>query len=240
MQRRPVLVWVLIILHFLEPIIKTLALGLLNEASPLEIIQLSTTHGIQEILEYWLLFPMGGLALYLMRNWSFWVFIGVQAYSIIALASHQNHALPSASASPHIASLALVFANAVFLLYVFLPSIRDLFFDSHIRRWEVRSRHRLTIPCSLKIEGKDEHIECEIKNISETGAFLFAPLEIDRDLPITLHFNFYHLHFTIAAKIMSAHETDGQKGLGVQFIFVDLAERLHMKRLNKALELLGL
>lgn len=50
MQRRPVLVWVLIVLHFLEPIIKTLAIGLLNEASPLEVIQLTTTYGVQEAL----------------------------------------------------------------------------------------------------------------------------------------------------------------------------------------------
>lgn len=240
MKHRPLLIWTIVLIHFCEPLLKTALLSLMNSVPLMDIIRDSQVHGMRETMEYWLLFPIGGIALLLMRNWSFWLFIGVQAYSIIALATQNAHSLAQASANPHLATLALVFANVIFIFYIFAPNIRDLFFDSHTRRWEVRSRHRLTIPCSLKMEGQTEHIEVEIKNISETGAFILAPLDLPREEPVLMHFKFYNLHFTTWAKIVHAHEIAGEKGLGVQFQFLDLAERLNMKKLNKALELLGL
>lgn len=240
MKQRPLLIWTIVIIHFLEPILKTGLLSVMTSNPLLDVIRDSESYGMRQMLEYWLLFPIGGIALLLMRNWSFWVFIGVQAYSIIALATQESYSLAQASANPYLATIALVFANAIFIFYVFAPNIRDLFFDPHTRRWEVRARHRLTIPCSLKIEDKTDHIEVEIKNISETGAFIVAPLNIERDEPVLMHFKFYNLHFTIWAKIVHAHEIAGEKGLGVQFQFADLNERLQIKRLNKALELLGL
>lgn len=240
MKKRPLLIWILLTLHLLEPIFKTFILGLMNETSLMDTLRMTTTYGLKGSLEYWLLFPIGGVALILMRNWSFWIFVGVQAYSIINLATYQITSLPSTSANPQLASLALVFANTVFLFYVFAPEVRDLFFDSHLRRWEARERHRLTIPCSLKTTPEAEAIDIEIKDISDTGAFVLAPLSLEREVPVEVIFKFYNLHYHLQAKIVSAHEIAGDKGLGIQFQFKNLEERLHLKRLIKAIELLGL
>lgn len=187
--------------------------------------------------EFWLLFPIGGLALLGVKRWSYPIFVGVQAYSIWGHLTYTSYTWPYVDRHPHWFSLLVLSANVLIILYFLLPDVRRPFFDREIRWWE----HRVRYPCHLAMGlSRGEHLgkmtNATFLNLSLSGAFMQYP---SRDLVvgelIRVHLSAYGENLTVLASVVSRHQYQGEEGLGLSFHYQNLWENLAMRRLIRAL-----
>lgn len=240
MKKRPLLIVILGLLHIFEPISKIIYFKIKTGFSfSIILYNILALDHFTGIFEFWFLFPIGGIALLLVKRWSFPIFVFVQIYSIYTHLSYQKYNWPYVSEKPHITSVLLLLFNLLFIIYVFLPDIRKLFFNPRLRWWEPKPRYTIKIPCIVTLPSDNSKKPGEIINISETGAFVNAPLDYKFDDIIHINFTFYNLDYYLKARVANVHTINGVDGLGIQFKFNHIGERLYLRRLTKALNLLN-
>lgn len=235
MKNRPLLFLVLGFAHLIEPFIKLLVFraktGFSFELILNNVMQLG---GPWAMAEFWLLFPIGGLALLGVKKWSYPIFVGVQAYSIWGHLTYTSYTWPYVDKGPHWFSLLILSANVLIILYFLLPDVRRPFFDRDVRWWE----HRVRYPCHLSIGlskgGMSNLTTARFLNLSLSGAFIDYP---HHDLGVgdlvQVHLSAYGENMIILASVVSRHEYKGQAGLGLRFNYQNIWENLAMRKIIK-------
>ncbi len=235
MKKKPLLFITIATLHFIEPLIKILYFKATTPFSYTTILSnIFSISGPKELFEFWLLFPIGGLALMGVKKWSYPVFVGVQVYSIYSHLTYQSFNWPYVSQIPFLSSLALLVINILIIGYFLLPSVREPFFNKGMRWWETKTRFHCHIPCLATLFSQ-RTAECEILNISETGAFLNVRDFVEIGSMIQLDFKYNEHIIKIDAHIASHHSFNHEKGLGVRFKFNNIWEHLAVRRMIKAI-----
>lgn len=237
MKNRPLLFIILGFLHIIEPLLKLTTFKVMT-GFPLETILGNIRHGpygVWGFFEFWLLFPIGGLALLGVKRWSYPLFVGVQFYSFYSHITYKRFSWPYYSEVPHSASLLILFMNALIILYFLLPEVRRPFFERDLRWWEHRERFNLAIPVSFT--GMDPNLvkDAHVLNISLSGAFLNyrGPEQVGEKLRVNMTFE--GLHISVDALIVSEHIFDGQKGIGIRFKYQNIWENLHMRQILRSI-----
>lgn len=236
MKNRPLLFVILGLFHLLEPLLKLSTFKLMT-GFPLETILSNIRHGpygLYGFFEFWLLFPLGGIALLGVKRWSYPMFVGVQIYSLYSHISYQRFSWPYYSEIPHTASLLILFVNALIIMYFLLPEVRRPFFERDLRWWEHRERFNLAIPISFTFKDPNVVKDAHILNISLSGAFINyrGPEQIGDKMRVNLTFE--GIHISVDAIVVSEHIFDGQKGLGIRFKYQNIWENLHMRSILRA------
>ncbi len=222
-------------MHLVEPLIKILYFKADTGFPLLQIVE-NITHlnSARAIFEFWFLFPIGGLALLGVKKWSYPIFVGVQSYSIYSHINYESFAWPYVSQSPMWPSLAILSCNVAIIIYFLLPEIRKPFFDRDMRWWEHRERYSLRIPCSYSINSNNALKDAEILNISQSGAFLTIEHKLlEKNQTVTLNISFMDEHISLDARVVSLHTFDHQDGIGVNFEYENIWEKLQMKKVIK-------
>src|SRR3989339_103143 len=117
MKQKPVLIIILAIFHFLQPFINIVYLKLTTHYDFFMIFQnLLELDGVKSLFDFWLLFPLGGLALLLVRKWSFFIFVFVQFYSIYLHLFYEKYTWPYVSEHPLSFSIILLIFNIFFII----------------------------------------------------------------------------------------------------------------------------
>lgn len=235
MKQKPLIFIVIAILHILEPLFKIAYFKATTHFPWTEIFSnIMALDGIKNIFDFWLLFPIAGIALLGVKKWSYSVFVSVQVYSIYTHFSYESYSWPYVAASPHWVSMALLAFNILIITYFLLPDVRRPFFDVNLRWWERKTRHALNIPCTLSFENPNILEDCHILNISETGSFLDFTKRDAADYqshqPLMLHFSFKEFNVSLHAHVMSVHEFLGAKGIGIRFDFENIWERIYVRK----------
>jgi hypothetical protein len=231
MNSRPRLFVWLALAHFFEPLFKVLWMKIDTQFSwALVINNLMQMEGIKNWFEFWFLFPLGAVALLSVRSWSYFVFMGVQLYSIYSIAFYEKFTWPYVAERPFLFTWLLVIFNAAIVLYFALPNIRRPFFDRRLRWWQARQRYGAEIACEVDIMGPLGSITTKILNISQSGAFLELKEGMVIGRPIKLTFHWYNETFSLNGMIVNRHVYNGIEGLGVAFHFATLKEQWHMRR----------
>jgi len=239
MKYRPLVILIIGLLHLIEPLTKVVYLRIVSDFSFLEVLHnIFSIRNPIKIFEFWLLFPIGGFALLSIRKWSLPVFFTVQFYSIYTHLLYQKFTWPYVSETPLYSSMFLLVFNIGIMIYFLLPEVRRPFFDRKVRWWEPKTRFKIKIPCTLFIQETLESKECDIFNISQTGAFISSGWGLRELEKITLRFKFMNLHFSLAGKVVNTHSVDGTEGFGVKFNYQSIWQNFRMQRLLFALRLL--
>lgn len=236
MKNRPLLFILIAFWHILEPVIK---IAYFKATTPFALGQIldNITHisTAKELFEFWFLFPIGGLALIGVKRWSYPVFVGVQAYSIWSHLTYQKFTWPYVSEVPFFSSLILLMVNVCIIIYFALPDVRRPFFDRKLRWWETPARIVMRIPCTISIENPEHLHDCEILNISRTGAFINYKGVIEDNAVIHLKLLWGETAMELSAIKVSSHSFDREHGIGVHFKFKNIWEDMAMRKLVKEL-----
>ncbi len=232
MNKKPLLFIVLGYLHILEPLAKLLYFQLETQFGvSLILSNVFALDSFKVVFDFWLLFPLAGIALLSVKKWSYFVFILLQGYSIYSFLTYEKWTWPYVSTEPHPYAYAILAINIVIILVFLLPKIRRPFFDRSVRWWETKTRYRVAMPASLSISGIKDVENCKILNISASGAFIGFISKVKlRDL-VHLTFDFHELNIAVDGEVVSKHSYDGTEGLGLRFLFNNSWERMRVKRL---------
>ncbi|MCK5883239.1 MAG: PilZ domain-containing protein [Bacteriovoracaceae bacterium] len=232
MKQRPLLLTILCIVLFLEPLSKILYLKLSTgfDISLVfeNVFQISRP---KDFFDFWIAFPLAGLALIKIRSWSYTLFMAMQVYSLVAILTYEKHTWPYVSSSPMFTSIAIVIFNLFLIMYFLLPDVRRPFFDKKARWWEPKTRYRTNIPCVIDFSSTSAIPICTIHNISQTGAFLFTSQPILNESEITVDFKVLDEHFFFKAEVVGNHIIDGVEGFGIKFKINGINDYLKLRKL---------
>ena len=220
MKNRPLILVILSLLHFCEPLLKIFYFKTKTHFDLMMILNNLTTYNIENIkglFDFWFVFPIGGIALITVRKWSYPLFITVQIYSVLTHITYQKFAWPYFAETPFYSSFALLIMNTLLIIYVSLPEVRQLFFNKSMRWWETRIRHTLQLPITIWHNNPQKLEKASLMNISDTGAFLHYNKEVELGDIINLNISFLDQHVTVKGLVVRNQFQDGAKGFGVRF-----------------------
>jgi hypothetical protein len=235
MSKRPLLFIILGILHILEPLIKILYFKATTHFSFSTIFSnISAERSMLGLFEFWLLFPIGGIALLGVKKWSYPLFVGVQIYSLWNHLTYQKYNWPYYSEVPHWPSMVLLGMNFFIVCYFTLPEVRRPFFESSLRWWEHRKRYNITLPISFHFGDPEKLHYANLLNISETGVFISYrhPL-IDKGNPLWMNISYGDTHIKLKGKVVGLYQFESTEGIGVKFKFENIFEKLLIKKVVK-------
>jgi hypothetical protein len=225
----------LAVLQFLTPIFTILFNAAALRVSPLRVASWIFARPPLEVFETLALMPIAGLAIYVMRRWSYAIFIVALSWSVFRNLSHWNY---SSAMIPAPALLFIYFSEISFVTYFLLPSVRNAYFDPNIRWWEHKPRYLLELAASFTLKSGAARGQGMILNLSEGGAFLKLKEKIQKDQDLRLEFNVLTLPFSVEGRVVHAREVDGGTCYGIQFAHT-AESRQSMQRLTAGLDALG-
>ncbi len=190
MLQKPRPIVVLAIFHWIEPILKTAALAVFLAGSGLEITNHLRTIGPSwDLGVFFLAFPLSGLAIFAVKNWSLATYVYIQLANIVGT-TYLNTRHPNLY--PWWWMAAQVGAAVVTLAYLLRPTTRRAFLDPSIRWWESKPRFGVDWDANL-LQGK-RTLKVKVQNISEGGVFvevakdealvMHEPVQVELDTPI--------------------------------------------------------
>jgi len=258
MKKRPLLFIILAGMHLLMPLLNILVFKMRTDMDWFVIFDNLLSHkNPKEIFDFWLLFPIAGIALLTVKAWAYPFFVGVQAYSIYHHLFYEKYSCPYISERPFAGAWILLLFNLGIIAYFALPAVRRPFFDRRMRWWEAKTRYGIDIECFVTLEGTSGAVTTKILNISETGAFIqmrpemlsLFPNELASNLQEAFNYNgqkpysntlrcefqAFGMHFGLPARIVNRHKVSGLEGIGIEFVFYGLSERLKFKRFMRVL-----
>jgi len=166
-----------------------------------------------EIVEALALMPIAGVAIFLMKRWSYAIFYAAMVWSFAA--NFREWRYESLVLSPW-ATAFLYLSQLALATYFLLPSVRKTYFNPRVRWWESKPRYTLKILAGLVI--KDTHHEAFLVNISEGGAFITSSKPFTSGDALKLEFEILSQPFHIFGHIVHVRALpDGGHCYGIQF-----------------------
>lgn len=183
------------------------------------------------IFETVFLMPIAGVAIYLMKPWSYAVFLGAMGWSLVSNLMAWHYAHDAKISLPMI--ILLYGAQIGLAVYFMLPSVRRAYLDPTVRWWEAQKRILYQVPFTGQHAGKP--LKGQIMNLSAGGALLSSlNHEFKRGDTLILRFEVAGIAFETPAESVYLSSA----GTGVRFTMTPESE-LRFKRLVKGLELIG-
>lgn len=239
MKTRPFVLKLLGLLCLVEPLLKTLLLAHNTHSNFLQLSsQLIRLDPFLSFFEYWLLFPLAGVFLLLVKKWSYYAFFSVMGYALYL--NYQVFIIDNVvSDRPLFSSIWILYFNLVILTYLLASKkLRTIFFDKSLRWWEPATRYNVSMPVFIEVKGIEEKFESQIHNISSSGIFLVPDKRLHLGEKIKMHFHILGLSLVLEGEVRNSHTFNGVTGHGVEFIYTRIQERFAIFRLLRALKLL--
>ena len=232
MYHRPWPLIIIAIMHMLEPLTKIAYFSLIQQKSPITIIlnqfqQLDILH----IFAFFFLFPIGGIAIYAVKHWSLWVFLGVECWAIAANFSQLHHLLETMQYGTFATIILFAAVNTAVVIYLMIPAVRVAYTDPRLRWWEAFPRYFVNYPCSY-----GAHRRGTILNISKGGLFI-KPDNLNEQHGI-IHISFIHdgKEINVYGRVIHNFTFEGEHGFGVEFHELNEEGHKSIRKLIKTLE----
>jgi hypothetical protein len=185
-----------------------------------------------QLADFFLLLPIAGVAVFMVRAWSYPVFVGIMGWiGWTNYLTWRQH--------PHVVNLGLLvgayLVNAALVGYFLLPAVRAAYFNPRLRWWESKPRYLLNLPGRL--DAHNDTRSCMLVNLSEGGAFIEAMSGLEPGQVLKLSFECLEQRFELHGRIVHQATHPG-RGYGVQFI-LDREQRKQLKGAVRAFERLG-
>lgn len=213
MKRRPWILVILAVLHFLSPLGNFYLNATWARIPFFEYI----SHFLQpqNLSRQWphLVLPIvAGLAIYACKKWSFFVYL----LSMLGLLIVTYFGYIERASSLSVFSIVIVFSLNIFIVTYFLvPAVRRVYFDPRLRWWESMPRYSCEITANIK--DKDKDYIGKVANFSEGGLF-FQPNYLPADnAPIIISFNYENVPYDFNGTVIH-HGQKNLVGFGVKFV----------------------
>ena len=240
MKQKPLFFIILGVLHLLEPFSKILFFKSSTDFSLITIFNNVLAMGDPlKFFEFWFLFPLGGVALISVKNWSYPLFYLVQGYSVFSHLSYQSYHWPYLAKTPFWSSLTLLAINLVLMTYFLLPKVRQPFLDKRFRWWETNKRFYLGVLATVWCHNDTDKTIKSVKldNISLTGCLIIGELGAKFD-EINIKFEVTGVEYMLKGSKVRESEFQGVSRTAYRFNSVG-KERKKLKKLIKCLKIIG-
>ena len=225
---KPFIVKMLAGLLLFEPLIKIVYFWIITEFSLSTIFQnIFKIESFGEVFEFWILYPLGGIALITKWSWSFLLFILIQLIIVFQNLTYNPYTWPYVASSPHFSSILLLIINILIVMYFFSKKGRKHFINKqgfHLREAE---RFLLNYPCEVKYEEWGSPFQTNIQDISESGAFIICDKKIFLDDEIEIKIIQDEKAYYLKALVVNRRNN----GYGLRFVFQDLSDKKLIQKL---------
>lgn len=223
MRKKPFFLTLLSVLCLIEPLIKIVYFRITTNFSFLTIMaNLSERDSFREVFEFWLLFPIAGLMILKLRNWSYVGFIGLMSYIIYTIINYEEYTWPYNSDTPFMYSYVVAMVCFAIIVYFLLPSTRRPFFDARVRWWEPMVRYNVDMPCQL-VTSKGSW-KSTIHNLSKSGVFVQDSEKVEVGDKLIMELIAYGETYSLILEVKNKHTINGQVGFGAQIHFNSLGQ----------------
>lgn len=233
MRYRPWPIVILALCHFLAPLGNGILSAFLEGVPVMRYFPLLVqTKPVWVLVDFFLMPPLAGWAIYKCRKWSYPVFLGGAALTILAnFMTWKQH--PRLFSFPMF--LATVALDIAFVTYFLLPSVRAVYLDPRLRWWESKARFLVRLKGRVTIDGHSDR--CTITDISEGGVFIRTSADLALGTVTGISFHYFGRIFSAQGRIVYGSESP-RAGYGVQFIHTRQSRKA-VRRLTKALRISG-
>lgn len=252
MKRRPWPIIILAWIHFLEPVAKIIFYGLQSHEGVLPFF-LSMVHSPPlEKIQFFLLYPLAGLGIFLVKRWSYYLFLLMHGWILFLHFQYFPQFQSSGQSFLAGALLCFSFLNISVVSFFLLPALRIPFHSPKLRWWESDTRFLLQIPCKIKVydpldlkwdspfQERLSVLNGHIFNFSQNGVGIFLPGPLPPQPYLNLNFSFYDQNFSLNAKIIHQKGDGEGKRIGLKFFQKSWTDEIRLRRLARLLRTMGL
>ena len=229
MNKKPWPIVILAILYFLAPFYNLLYFSNLFNLSPMQ--YLHTLPSTLAVIQFFLFFPLAGVAIFAVKKWSFPIFLMVTLWNF-----YRNYQSWSYSSGGFTLPLyiAAEIINISVVAYFLIPAVRAVYFDPKLRWWEIAPRYRIDIPCIIQ---NNDTLPGTIKNIALGGVFLLPEENVTFSIndKIEFHFSYEGLELILQGEIVH-FDPNYLEGYGIKFINFNKSRRHQIKKLIRRLD----
>lgn len=217
MKHRPWPIVILAIIHLLAPITNLLGSAFIMKMGVGEYLRLFyQDSGLWGMFELFALFPIAAVAIYLVRPWSYPVFLSIMVWQFISNVQTWRE-FPDMFGLPLFLLTTVI--NIGFVSYFLIPAVRSFYFNRRLRWWETKPRYIVHYEGTLNTEGQD--IECKIEDLSVGGAYIKVKHStLTEAAPAKLEFTTDGKHYTFNASVAYRllNDNDTLAGYGLEFM----------------------
>ena len=236
MKARPWPIVILALLHILAPFANVIFCAELSHQSVWEFTRsIALTDGVWGIVDFFLLLPIAGVALYMCKPWSYPIFLAITLQTIWV--NYQTwQSAPAIFTFPMLTVTG--FLDIAFVAYFMLPSVRKTYMDASVRWWEAKPRYPVQIDGETSAE-RGGSADCRIVDLSEGGAFIQSSASYESESPVQLRFVVLGQKFEVPCRVVYRRTVE-PSGYGLRFEPTSRREGAKLRRLAHAMFLLGI
>ncbi|MBT4761989.1 MAG: PilZ domain-containing protein [Bdellovibrionaceae bacterium] len=214
MKNKPWPILILALIQFLMPAFNILLNSIIIDANPVMYTKIFITiKSWPQILEFFLLYPIVGVSIFLMKKWSYPVFLiaTLWTFSMNSYLWFTGQIPPM----PFWVFPMISLVNIAFVTYFLLPAVRKVYFDQRIRWWESKPRFSINLQATVTA---DDDLQVTVNDFSEGGAFIESSSNIDKGKKHVLKFTFDDTTIEVPFEIVHEKKTSNEKqGYGLKF-----------------------
>ena len=231
MKTRPWPLVVVALAQILTPVVSIIMNALIYHQPVSIVIRAAMMDGPWKAFLFFALMPIGGIAIFLVKSWSYLVFLACLA--ITTFSNFQSWQQNSTQISMWI-MLAIFVMDCALVAYFLVPQVRTVYFNSRLRWWE--SRPRFTVNADCEIESAEGKIRGTILNLSTGGLFLQPATELPKDAEIRVNFSFFLMQFSLKGKVV--HKAS--HGYGIEWMSPSFKDRMRLRQIESGMLALGI
>ena len=215
MRHRPWPIIFFALIQFLMPLFSVIFNAIIFKVSFLFALNALWTHsGVMAKVEFFFLYPIAGLCIFLMKKWSYPIFVVINLWTITSnimiWLSNSNQAFVSTGVIIFVTLL-----NISFVTYYMLPAVRQVYFNKNIRWWESQPRYQVHLKTRLK-QADQNSISCTLRDFSDGGTFFETQAPLKKGETVNLEISFFGITHEFKGQIV--HTVSGPTpGFGCHF-----------------------
>jgi hypothetical protein len=232
MQYKP---WIIIIIglcHIIEPVAKILYYSLVLSKNPILLVE-QQFYSLRffHIFNFFLSFPIAGIAILSVKKWSLPVFLTVQILVIGDFLFKVPTFYENDQFGIIISSVIFMLINIILVMYFLGSTLRIAYLDPKIRWWETCPRYL------VKISAQSQFGAIEIVDLSLSGAYVTVKEKPSDNFE--LNFTLYEESFQLICQPVHEIKLYENPGCGVLFIRHDKSTTQRLKQVMKKVKKAG-
>lgn len=228
MLKRPLILKLFALYLFLDPLLRVVFLSIEKEFDFTVVLMKTLNLPLIDVFNFWFLFPISGLLILGVKNYTYILFIIIQFYSLYFHINYQQYSWPYLSKTPSVNAYALLVINMFMVAYLLMPRPREIFFKKELRWWERGSRYTIEEPCFVKVLDKEVH--GKVCDISFGGALLTLDEPIEPGSIVKLDFEILEKNLSLNGQIVREVKMEnGETRFGIQFLFESSWQKFQLR-----------
>ncbi|OFZ20235.1 MAG: hypothetical protein A2X94_15280 [Bdellovibrionales bacterium GWB1_55_8] len=234
MRSRPWPIIILALLHILAPFLNagfSASLEGLSIPGYLNVLIHETSW--LGLVDFFVLFPLAGIAIYLCKRWSYFVVLLVAALNVVS--NFQTWKTYPAYFPAWLFVVAVIL-GAVLVGYFLLPAVKIVYMDPRLRWWESKPRYLIAGECVFTLA--DHEVRARVTDFSEGGVFVGAAAELPLGAVVPLVLSLSDHTLRLSGKIVYRRQGE-VPGFGIQFTSPSSSARKEIRTLLRELKRRG-